>query len=323
MEKLLKNRSQPLNAQAVILTLMTVVLWAGTPVSILYATDLLKPMSVAGLRFLLAAVFMFGWATAHGTSLRISADQWKVPITGGVLLFCQIGTFTAGVCLSNASHGSIFVNTFIFWIVAIEHFFTRTHRLTPLRLSGLLLAALGVSLVLFPPNVHDVALLDQASIDGDLLLLLSAVILAVKLTYTKHVVQTIHPDAFVFWHDVFGTFLMLGWAFLIEGFQPLLLLHTDDVTTRNALWALLYQGFAVAGLCFAIQARLLSRHSASSIAVFSFATPLFGILFAVLLRGDPLSPWLLAAGVAVAVGILLVNLHSVPQQTDRQTTQQR
>ena len=130
-------------------------------------------------------------------------------------------------------------------------------------------------------------------------------------------VQNIDPDTFVFWHDVIGASLMLAWAFLVEGFQPLILLRTDDLQTRYAIWALLYQGLAVAGLCFAIQARLLKRHAASSIAVFSFATPLFGILFAVLLRGDPISPWLFGSGTAIALGIFLVNFEFAPQQSEQ------
>lgn len=316
------HQSQPLNVQAVLLTLLTVVLWAGTPVAIRYSTDLLQPMTVSGLRFFLAAIFMCFWATVHGTSLRISADQWRLPIIGGVLLFVQIGTFTAGVYLSNASHGSIFVNTFIFWIVAIEHFVTRAHRITPLRFAGLLLAAVGVAIVLFPQSAQDTGQPEQASLDGDLLLILSALVLAIKLTYTRHVVQHLHPDSFIFWHSVIGTSLMLGWAFAIEGFQPAVLLQTDHPETRNALWGLAYQGFAVAGLCFAIQARLLKKHSASSIAVFSFATPLFGILFAVLFRGDPLSPWLFASGIAVAAGILLVNLQPPHDRSTRAEPEQ-
>ncbi|MCH2202845.1 MAG: DMT family transporter [Fuerstiella sp.] len=300
--------TQPLNARAVLLILLTVVLWAGTPVAIRYSTDLLRPMTVSGLRFFLAGIFMLVWVTVHRTSVHLRADQWRLPFIGGILLFFQIGTFTAGVSLSNASHGSIFVNTFIFWIVAIEHFVTRVQRITRLRFVGLLMAAVGVTLILFPESDHTVDLLEPASLNGDLLLLLSALILAIKLTYTKHAVRDLHPDSFIFWHGVIGTLLMLGWAFLFEGFRPGVLLQFDDSRTQNAVWSLLYQGFAVAGLCFAIQARLLKKHSASSVAVFSFATPLFGILFAVLFRGDPLSPWLFASGITVATGIVLVNL---------------
>ncbi|MCH2211884.1 MAG: DMT family transporter [Fuerstiella sp.] len=307
------DQTQPLNARAVLLILLTVVLWAATPVAIRYSTDLLRPMTVSGLRFLLAGIFMLGWVRVHKTSLRLRAGQWKLPCIGGILLFFQIGTFTAGVDLSNASHGSIFVNTFIFWIVAIEHFVTRVHRITPLRFTGLFLAAFGVTLILFPDSDQPVDLLERASLEGDLLLLLSAFILAVKLTYTKYAVRNLHPDSFIFWHGVFGTSLMLGWAFLFEDFRPGVLMQFEDLRTQHAVWSLLYQGFAVAGLCFAIQARLLEKHSASSVAVFSFATPLFGILFAVLFRGDPLSPWLFVSGIAVATGILLVNLRLTPQ----------
>ena len=129
-----------------------------------------------------------------------------------------------------------------------------------------------------------------------------------KIAYTKHSVGSIHPDSFIFWHAVFGTVLFACWGFTVEGFRFSVLADIHDTKTQVAVAGIAYQGIAVAGLCFAIQARLLKKHSASKIAVFSFATPLFGILFAVFLRGDPVSPWLFVSGIAVAVGILLVNL---------------
>jgi drug/metabolite transporter (DMT)-like permease len=74
------------------------------------------------------------------------------------------------------------------------------------------------------------------------------------------------------------------------------------------VWALLYSGFVVSGFCFAANAWQLRRHGASQVSVFSFTTPIFGVALGVLLRGDVLSPWLLVSGVAVAVGITMVNL---------------
>ena len=77
--------------------------------------------------------------------------------------------------------------------------------------------------------------------------------------------------------------------------------------TRPAILGLLYQGLVVGGLCFAIQATLLSKFSATKIAVFSFACPLFGVIAAVLFRGDQISLWFILSGILVAVGIYLVN----------------
>lgn len=309
-----ENRTnQPLTLSAVLLTLLTVVLWAGTPTAVRFSTDLVPPISVAGLRFAVAVVFMFFWSWTHGTSLKLTWSQLRNPLIGGVLLFFQIGLFTLGIHWSNASHGTIFINTFIFWLVAIDHFVTRSERLALRPIIGLILAAFGVALILATTGRPDSASVEEAaSLDGDCLLMLSALILAIKIAYTKHSVGSIHPDSFIFWHAVFGTVLFAGWGFIVEGFRFSILADIQEVKTQRALAGIAYQGIAVAGLCFAIQARLLRKHSASKIAVFSFATPLFGILFAVLLRGDPVSPWLFVSGLAVAMGILLVNLRSAP-----------
>ncbi|MDA0285028.1 MAG: DMT family transporter [Planctomycetota bacterium] len=304
------DSNQPLTVSAVLLTLLTVVLWAGTPTAVRFSTVLVPPVAVAGLRFAVAIVFMFFWSLSHGTSLKLSWIELRKPMIGGVLLFFQIGLFTLGIHWSNASHGTIVINTFIFWLVAIDHYVTKSERLNPRRISGLALAAFAVALILLTtarPGTETVP--EAAALDGDLLLILSAVILAVKIAYTKHSVGSIHPDSFVFWHAVFGTVLFAGWAFAVEGFRFSLLANYHETETQSALAGIAYQGIVVAGLCFAIQARLLKKHSASKIAVFSFATPLFGILFAVLLRGDPVSPWLFVSGIAVAIGILLVNLN--------------
>jgi drug/metabolite transporter (DMT)-like permease len=295
--------------------MLTVILWAGTPVAIRYSTEVLKPFSVSGIRFSIAAVFMLFWTTAHGTKLRISLRDLKFPLIGGALLFLQIGLFTQGVFWSNASHGTVFINTFIFWIVAIEHWAIGTTRLNLRTVLGLVMAALSVVIVLATTGQLDKSqFLESASIEGDALLIVSAAILAVKILFTKYAVKTVPPDTFIFWHDVFGVCLFFAYVFAVESFDPSLLLNFSDDQIVNAWWGLLYQGLAVAGLCFAIQARLLKKHSASSIAVFSFSTPLFGILFAVLFRGDQLSPWLFLAGAFVAAGILLVNWPAANRQ---------
>lgn len=287
--------------------MLTVVLWAGTPVAVRFSTERLPPVTVAGLRFAMAALFMAGWAASHGVRVWLRPSEMVRPLIGGVLLFAQIGLFTVGIHISNASHGSIFINTFVFWLVAIEHFILRSDRLTWRRMAGLILAAASVGLILITTAPASPDNSESPALTGDLMLLASALILAVKILYTKSSVRTLHPDQFVMWHAVFGTLLFAVWSLTIEGFNPAELLEIGDPAMQRALWGVAYQGILVAGLCFAIQARLLRKHSASRISVFSFATPLFGILFAVLLRGDPVSPWLYVAGIAVAAGIYLVN----------------
>ena len=232
------------------------------------------------------------------------SGQWRPALILGALLFAQISLFNVGVARSNASHGSLFINTFIFWVAGIEHWITGDDRLTLRKTLGLLLAgiaALSVVALEAGPSATASAHPEQPTVVGDLILLASALLLGIKIVYTKFAVRHVEPGKLIFWHDVVGTVLFLIWSGLFE---------TTELSdfTGPVILALLYQGVVVAGFCFAIQAVLLRRHSASQISVFSATTPLFGIALGVMFRGDSLSPWLIAAGLCVAVGIYLVSV---------------
>jgi len=53
---------------------------------------------------------------------------------------------------------------------------------------------------------------------------------------------------------------------------------------------------------------LLTRYLAGRLAVFSFLAPLFGVVFGVMILGEPMTPWFAAAALLVGAGIVLVNL---------------
>lgn len=297
------EHNQRLGAGAVSLTLLTALLWGGTAVGNRFAVDTVPPIAVGGIRFALAALFMLAWCRMEHAPLWPAAGQWRPSLIAGTLLFLQITTFNIGIEHSTASHGTLLINTFVFWVTAIEHFVTRDHRLNPRQVTGLIVAASGVVLLVVDESGRTIAhsTHDRASLPGDLLLLTSAFLLGIKIIYTRRAVRSVPPGTLTLWHDIFGVGLFAVASLMFERFHP------ADVAPP-AILALLYLGIAISGFCFAAQAWLLKRHSASLIAVFSFATPVCGVVLAVLLRGDALSPRLLIAGACVATGILLVTL---------------
>jgi len=289
--------------------MLTSALWGGTPTAIRFTTDTLPPVMIAAVRFGLAALFMLVWVRWEGTNLRVRAGQSRPIVIAGVLLFFQIVTFNIGVAHSNASHGSLFINTFLFWVGPIEQFLTRTAVLSGRQWVGLLLAGVSSLAVLLSDAGPAPADRDPATLTGDLILLVSGLILGIKIVYTRQAVQSVEPGKLIFWHDVLGTALFLAYSLTREttragGFTP------------PAIIGLLYQGLLVGGLCFAIQAVQLRRHTASQIAVFSASTPLFGILFGAWFRGDRVGWSLPVAGLGVALGILLVSRGGARPKSD-------
>ncbi|MFG0332316.1 MAG: DMT family transporter [Maioricimonas sp. JB049] len=282
------------------LALLTALLWGGTAVSNRIAVDTLPPVFVGGVRFGLATLFMVAWCRLEGSPIAITRAQIRPVSILGLLLFLQISTFNWGLAGSNSSHGTLIVNTFVFWVAGIEHFFLRTYRLRAVQLAGLMLAAGGVVLLLATTGEDAASQRDVPTLAGDLFLVLSGFLLAIKVVFTRSAVRQINSGTLILWHDLIGTVLFFAYAATFEDFS-------GASAPPSVVAALLYAGLAVSGFCFAAQAWLLRHHSASQISVFSFATPVFGVAAGVMIRGDNLSSWLFLSGLCVAVGILLVN----------------
>ncbi len=294
---------EPVSLKTASLALLTVALWGANPAAVSFSVDTLPPIAVAALRFAMATVFMLFWCKVEGCGLRLRTGQSRPVLIAGFLLFLQIATFNVGVTMSNSSHSSMMINTFVFWVVVIEHFITRADRLTARKLLGLFVAFGGVLLLLLlrTDTTDSAVSRDQPTLVGDAILLCSACVLAWKVVYVRHALKFVEPGKLIFWHDLIG---VVFFVLCSASFEKL---EFGGFTTA-AVISLIYQGVLVAGFCFALQAVLLRHHSASQIAIFSFATPLFGVGTGILLRGDRMTPMLAVAAVCVAVGILLVNL---------------
>ena len=296
--------SRPLPLRAALLCVLLAVLFGGTPAAVRISTHALPPLFTAAVRFTIASAFMVPFCLIRKDRLLPAAGGWVWCGLLGVFMFAQIGLYHSGVAASNASHAALFINTFVFWAAAIEHFVTRDDRLDRVRWAGLACAAAGVVLVLFTAggkrSVTEFDPAESPTVWGDLLVAASGFLLGAKIVTTKRFTRRVPPGTLILWHDVIGTACLFAASLTFEDWSALRL-------DAPAFWGLLYQGVAVGGFCFAAQTVLLEHHSASRVTAFNAASPVFGVLFAVLLLSDPVSPWLLPAAALVAAGIVLVN----------------
>jgi drug/metabolite transporter (DMT)-like permease len=72
--------------------------------------------------------------------------------------------------------------------------------------------------------------------------------------------------------------------------------------------SLVFQSVVVAFASYLAWFWLLTRYLAARLAVFSFLSPMFGVLFGVGLLGEALSSQFVLAALGVGAGIALVNL---------------
>jgi len=310
--------SRPITLSAGGVALLCSALWGGTAVAIRVSVDDLPPVGLAGLRFTLGCAFMFMWCRVQGIALAVQPHQRKPILVASLLLFVQITLLNLGTEHTTASHSTIFINSHPMFVALLAHFALQGDALTRRKVAGLAVAMAGMCVVVLAPGLTGEAgaqagLIDSnatpagavvhgpdaSSVIGDLLVLGSGILLGVKTVYIKRVLAVIEPGKLLLWHELVAVILFFATSLVVEGTGRY---HF----TTPAVLGLLYQGLVVAGFCFAAWTTLLKRHRASQLAVFAFSTPLFGLTFSHVLRGDRISFGLVLGGAAVAAGIYLV-----------------
>jgi drug/metabolite transporter (DMT)-like permease len=214
---------------------------------------------------------------------------------GGIFVV-QISLLNFGVTLTLAARSTVFISTAPLFVALFAHFLIPGDRLYPLKVLGMILSFSGIVLIFG----ESFALGKIQYIPGDLVVLLSAVLLAWRLLYIKRLTQRIHPSKVLLWQTILGVPAFFALSFMFEGISY----HFD----WKIITAILYQGLVVAGFCFIVHTTLMRRYAASGITAFGFFSPVSGVILSNLLLGEPITIGLIVSVILVASGVTIVNL---------------
>ncbi|GAB5446568.1 DMT family transporter [Gymnodinialimonas sp.] len=272
------------------------LLLAFNQVVIKFVNDGLQPVFFAGLRSVGGALVIFAWMKFRGLSLAIKPGTIPAGLMiGAVFAFEFICLFWA-LDLTSVTRTSVIFYTMPMWLALAAHFLIPGDRLTPVKSVGLLLAFAGVVIALTMRGEGA----GETSLLGDFLALLGAIAwAAIALCARATALREVRPEVQLLWQlTVSAPLLLLAALF----FGPLLrdpeLIH----------WAGLgFQILAIVSAGFLFWLWLLSIYPASSVAAFSFLTPVFGVAMGWLVLGEEVGPGILIALALVCVGLVLIN----------------
>ena len=280
------------DATGALLTLLTSVFWGANTVAIKLGLADAPPLRLAWMRFVVggAAIAVWAWATGRLAGLRVERAEWRPLLMLALIFTAQIGSMNIGTSLTSAAHASILLNLYAVHTVVLSHFLIPGDRLTARRVAGVAVAYSGI-VILFAGQARAGA----ASLLGDAIVFVSAFLLAERLVYLARAVQQLDPVKLLLSQAAVGCALFMLGSALTES--------TPTSWTPRLVASIAYQGVLIAGFNFVVNLWLLQRYRPSSLVPFFLTQPLFGVLAAALLTGDPLTWELLIAGVAVAIGM--------------------
>jgi len=278
------------------------LLWSLQQISLKAVAGQASPMLMVALRSGVALVLLASLMAWRGEVPQRA--RWRAGAVVGALFGLEYLLVTAALGLTQASHVVVFLYTAPIFAALGLQWRLPAERLGPVQWLGIALAFGGIA-VAFLGGVDPLAGREaMQALLGDALALLAGVAWGATTVTIRCTRLASAPATESLLYQLLGALVLLLPAALATG-------NAHFAPTLEVLAHLGFQSVVVSFASFLTWCWLLRRYLASQLGVFSFLTPLFGVVLGVWLLGESLAPQFAAGGALVVAGITLVSGHAV------------
>jgi drug/metabolite transporter (DMT)-like permease len=288
-----------LDAQAIALMLMLCFVWALQQVVLKATAADIAPALQIGLRSGVAAALVALMMAARGERMRVSDGTWRPGVVVGLLFGLEFLLVAEGLRHTSASHMVVFLYTAPIFAALGLHWKLPAERLGVLQWLGIALAFGGLSLAFFTRS-QGVSPAPGNVLWGDALGLMGGVAWGTTTVVVRTTRLASAPATQTLLYQLVGAFVLLLVAAFLTG-------QTRFNPTPQVWASLAFHSVVVSFASFLVWFWLLRKYLASRLGVFSFLTPLFGIVLGAWLLSEPIEPGFLMGAVPVLIGIVLVS----------------
>lgn len=153
------------------------IVWGSTYLAIRFVLETMPPFSTAGVRFLIAGAFLYGWSRSRGVA-RPTRIQWRnTAIVGGLLLLGGNGGVMWSEQYVPSGIAALLVAILPFWMVLID--WARPGGKPPTRgvVIGLVVGLVGLVVLIGPDALNPSATTEAAATSGNGVRLSAAIVL--------------------------------------------------------------------------------------------------------------------------------------------------
>lgn len=292
----------PIDTRATLLMALLCAIWALQQVFLKATAVDFSPMLQTSLRCGLGGLLVALYVLVKDKGgFTHSESTWKPGALAGLLFASEFLLAAIAIELTSVAHLIVLLYTAPIFAALGLAFFIPDERLDRLQWVGILLAFAGIAIA-FSGRIAD----DQGLSDlllGDALALLAGAIWGATTVVVRVSNLARAPVSLTLIYQLMACFvLLLGFAWL-----------TDDLRfnpTPLVLWSLSFQVIVVSFFSYLTWFWLLKNYLASRLGVFSFLTPVLGVVLSAWLLNEQISTRFLGGAALVVIGITLVSAHS-------------
>lgn len=294
------SERRALDSKAASIMFVLCIIWGLQQVILkMAAPDISAVMQIA-LRSGLSALMVYPMIKlADGVSLW-SRDYLAAGILVGVLFASEFFLVAQALRFTSASHTVVLLYTAPIFVALGLHWKLPSERLSVLQWSGIALAFFGIIIAfLFHPAGSVAA--SNTALWGDALALLAGILWAATTIAVRLTKLAEAPATQTLFYQLLIAFLLLFPLAFAMG-------QASIHWTPFAIGSLLFHTIIVSFASYLIWFWLLKEYLASRLGVFSFLTPLFGVLFGVILLNEKIELNFIVGTVLVMLGIMVVSM---------------
>ncbi|MDQ6683996.1 MAG: DMT family transporter [Pseudomonadota bacterium] len=295
----MQQRRAALDGTAMAVLVLCCFLWGLNQVAAKATLAEVPPLWQAAMRSMGGALLVWGWAAWRG--IRLFERDATLPggLVAGALFAAEFFCIFVGLQYTTASRMVVFIYVAPFVVALGMPLVASGERLTTWQAAGLLLAFAGVAWGFAEGFTRPAAGPRQWL--GDSLGLLAGVLWgATTLAIRASALGRASAEKTLLYQLAVSA-VLLAPAALVAAPLPSLAL------SPLAWSALAFQVVVIAFASYLAWFWLIRHYPATRIASFTLLTPLFGLLLGVGLLGEPITPRLVLALIAVSAGIFIVN----------------
>ena len=275
--------------------------WGTTYLAIRLAINTIPPFLMAGIRFTLAGILLYGWSYLRFDKKPGLSDWGKAAIPGILMFVGGNGVLTWSETFIPSGLAALIIATVSIWMVVLDWLFFSRKRPDKLTLSGIAIGVAGVALL---TGVGDEVLINGGSIIvGILVLTLASMSWAAGSLVSRNIKSTASLQFTISMQILIGglALILIGSA---KGEWPQVSLQTISLQSILALSYLILLGTLLA---YSAYLWLLRVSTPAKVSTYAFFNPLIAVFLGWLLLDEPLTLETIVGAILILGSLFFVN----------------
>ncbi|NPV42821.1 MAG: EamA family transporter [Firmicutes bacterium] len=283
---------------AILFTLLCII-WSSTWMAIKIGLNYFPPIMFAGIRFVIAALFLYALLKLQKRVLCLNWDKIFPAVVFGSLNGIAYGLIFWGEQYIPSSMASI-LNSVLPFFSAIFAYFLVGEPLSPHKIAGLLIGFSGI-LLIFSENIRQFSFENLAA---KLAMIAASAVYAFAGAHTKRYKVDLHPLQVVTVQMTSSAIVLLLVGLPLE-YNAVITFSLTGIIT------LLYLGIFGSAIAFLLYYNLILRMEVSKLAYTNFITPPVAIMMGSVFLNETVNTKALGGLVIIFLGLFIINYRNL------------